>query len=50
MTERTRQHGRYGYRRIAALIKDALRQVNHKRIERLWRRQGLVSRNQPQKG
>ncbi len=51
MIELTRQYGRYGYRRIAALLRDAGWHVNDKRIERLWRREGLkVPRKQPQKG
>jgi putative transposase len=41
MIELARQYGRYGYRRIAALLRDAGWQVNDKRIERLWRREGL---------
>tara|TARA_Y100001001_G_C7957981_1_gene291412 strand:+ start:487 stop:627 length:141 start_codon:yes stop_codon:yes gene_type:complete len=36
-----RQYGRYGYRRIAALLRDAGWLVNDKRVERLWRREGL---------
>ncbi|AGT07389.1 transposase [Paracoccus aminophilus JCM 7686] len=36
-----RQYGRYGYRRIAALLRDAGWQVNDKRVSRLWRREGL---------
>ncbi len=43
MIELVRQYGRYGYRRIAALLRDAGWQVNDKRIERLWRREGLES-------
>ncbi len=35
------QYGRYGYRRITALLRRAGWRVNHKRIERLWRREGL---------
>ena len=51
MIEFTRQYGRYGYRRIAALLRDVGWQVNDKRIERLWRREGLkVPRKQPNKG
>ena len=51
MIELTRQYGRYGYRRIAALLRDAGWQVNDKRVERLWRREGLkVSMKQPKKG
>ena len=41
MIELARQYGRYGYRRVAALLRDAGWQVNHKRVERLWRREGL---------
>ena len=43
MTELARQYGRYGYRRIAALLRDAGWQVNDKRVERLWRRPLLCS-------
>jgi hypothetical protein len=51
MIELARQYGRYGYRRIAALLRDAGWQVNDKRIERLWRREGLkVPARQPKKG
>jgi len=41
MIELTRQYGRYGYRRIAALLRDAGWHVNDKRVERLWKREGL---------
>ncbi len=51
MIEMARQYGRYGYRRIAALLRDAGWQVNDKRVERLWRREGLkVPMKQPKKG
>ena len=51
MIELVRQYGRYGYRRIAALLRDAGWQVNDKRVERLWRREGLkVPMKQPKKG
>jgi putative transposase len=40
MIELIRQYGRYGYRCIAALVRDALWQVNDNRIERLRRREG----------
>ena len=33
--------GRYGYRRITALLRAEGWRVNHKRVERLWRREGL---------
>ena len=50
MVELTRQYGRYGYRRVAALLRDAGWHVNDKRIERLWRREGLeVPMKQPKK-
>lgn len=51
MIELARQYGRYGYRRIAALLRQAGWQVNDKRIERLWKREGLkVPAKQPKKG
>ena len=51
MIELARQYGRYGYRRVAALLRDAGWQVNDKRVERLWRREGLkVPYKQPRKG
>ena len=50
MTELARQYGRYGYRRIAALLRVAGWQVNDKRVERLWRREGLkVPEKQPKR-
>ena len=43
--------GRYGYRRITALLRDLGWQVNHKRVERIWRREGLkVPKKQPKSG
>jgi len=35
------QYGRYGYRRITALLKQEGWQVNHKKVERIWGREGL---------
>jgi putative transposase len=50
MVELTRQYGRYGYRRIAALLRDSGWQINDKRVERLWRREGLkVPMKQPKR-
>ena len=50
MIELARQYGRYGYRRIAALLRDAGWHVNDKRVERLWKREGLkVPMKQPKK-
>jgi len=51
MIELAREYGRYGYRRIAALLREAGWQINDKRVERLWRREGLkVPQKQPKKG
>ena len=51
MTELATQYGRYGYRRITALMEREGWRVNHKRIERLWRREGLkVPKKQPKRG
>jgi len=36
-----KQYGRYGYRKIAELLRIEGRQVNHKKVERLWREEGL---------
>lgn len=45
------QYGRYGYRRIHALLQAEGWRVNHKRIERLWREEGLkVPQRQPKRG
>jgi transposase InsO family protein len=35
------QYGRYGYKRITALLRVEGWQVNHKRVERIWRQEGL---------
>ena len=35
------QYGRYGYRRITALLQRAGWHVGHDRVERIWRREGL---------
>jgi transposase InsO family protein len=35
------QYGRYGYRRITALLRTAGWQVGKDRVQRIWRRQGL---------
>ncbi len=45
------QYGRYGYRRITAMLHRAGWVVNHKRVERIWRREGLkVPQKQPKRG
>ena len=44
------QYGRYGYRRITAMLHAAGWTVNVKRVERIWRREGLkVPQKQPKK-
>ena len=44
------QYGRYGYRRITAMLGQESWQVNHKRVERIWRREGLkVPQKQPKR-
>jgi putative transposase len=45
------QYGRYGYRRITALLRNEGWQVNHKRVWRIWRQAGLkVPQKQPKRG
>ena len=49
--ELARQYGRYGYRKIAELLRRAGWLVNDKRVERIWRREGLkVPARQPKRG
>jgi putative transposase len=51
LVELARRYGRYGYRKIAALLRAAGWLVNDKRVERLWRQEGLkVPARQPRKG
>jgi len=43
-------YGRYGYRRVTALLQQDGWQVNHKHVERIWRREGLkVPQKQPKR-
>ena len=45
------EYGRYGYRRITALLRSEGWQVNAKRVQRIWRREGLkVPHKQPKRG
>ena len=46
------RYGRYGYRRITALLNNEKGwHVNHKRVERIWRQEGLkVPEKQPKRG
>ena len=52
VTELARQYGRYGYRKIAELLRSTAGWiVNDKRVERVWRREGLkVPAKQPKRG
>jgi transposase InsO family protein len=47
-----RQYGRYGYRKIAGMLRDQAGWiVNDKRVERIWRLEGLkVPKKQPKRG
>ena len=45
------EYGRYGYRRMTGLLRGEGWRVNHQRVERLWRREGLkVPQKQPNRG
>ena len=46
------KYGKYGYRRITTLLNDEHGwSVNHKRVERIWRKEGLkVPQKQPKRG
>jgi putative transposase len=45
------RYGRYGYRRITAMLNNSGWRVNHKRVERIWRKEGLkVPQKQPKRG
>ena len=41
ITELACQYGRYGYRRVTLLLRTEGWRVNHKRVERIWRQEGL---------
>src|SRR6266480_4725544 len=48
---RSRAVGRYGYRKIAELLRQAGWTINDKRVERIWQREGLkVPHKQPKRG
>ena len=49
--ELAKRYGRYGYRRITAMLQNEGWRVNHKRVERIWRQEGLkVPQRQPKRG
>jgi transposase InsO family protein len=49
--EFAQEYGRYGYRKIAALLRHAGWLVNDMRVERIWRRAGLkVPKKPPKRG
>ena len=51
ITSLATKYGRYGYRRITALLNERGWQVNHKRVERIWRQEGFkVPKKQPKRG
>jgi putative transposase len=49
--ELARQYGRYGYRKIAALLRQGGWSLSDGRVERIWKREGLkVPQKQPKRG
>ena len=52
IVELARRYGRYGYRKVAQLLRSTAGWVvNDKRVERIWRREGLkVPERQPKRG
>ena len=51
IVELAKRYGRYGYRRITALLRESSWSVNHNRVERIWRQEGLkVPAKQPRRG
>jgi putative transposase len=49
--ELARQYGRYGYRKVAALLRQAGWLISDGRVERIWKREGLkVPAKQPKRG
>ncbi|MEM8579698.1 MAG: IS3 family transposase, partial [Pseudomonadota bacterium] len=41
MIRLAKQYGRYGYRKVSELLRAEGWRVNHKKVERLWREEGL---------
>jgi len=51
IVELAKEYGRYGYRRITALLRSEGWEVNVKRVARIWRQEGLkVPQRQPKRG
>ncbi len=51
IVELAKAYGRYGYRRITALLHREGWRVNHKKVERIWCQEGLkVPKKQPKRG
>ena len=51
LVELASRYGRYGYRRVTAMLQRDGWRVNHKRVERIWRLEGLkVPARQPKRG
>ena len=51
IVELAARYGRYGYKRVTGLLREAGWKVNKKRGERIWRREGLkVPARQPKRG
>lgn len=51
IVELASSYGRYGYRRVTAMLRHTGWRVNHKRVERIWRLEGLkVPKRQPKRG
>ncbi len=49
ITKLATQYGRYGYRRITAMLQNEGWKINHKRVERLCRQEGLKVPQRQQK-
>ena len=50
MVELASEYGRYGYRRVTGMLRWEGWRVNHKRVERLWKQEGLkVPSRQPKR-
>ena len=51
IVELASRYGRYGYRRVTAILRSEGWRVNHKRVERIWKMEGLrVPQKQPKRG